>query len=62
MIDSSSMTPDQRRCEEETGHDWRRIAYERDTNYGGFMECKLCGWTQADDGDYGSDFDDNYIR
>ncbi len=53
-----AMTPDQKACDEETGHDWQHHAYEADTNWGGFKECKLCGWTEGDDGDYGSDFDD----
>lgn len=56
------LTPAQRQCDEDTGHDWNHVAYEPDTNAGGYMECKLCGYTTSDDGfDAGSDFDDNVI-
>ncbi len=61
QVPSDQMTAEQRKCEDDVGHDWIRHAYEPDTNWGGFMECRLCGWAQADDGDYGSDFDDNYM-
>lgn len=58
---NESMTPEQRKCDEDVGHDWNHFAYEPDTNAGGYMECKLCGFITSDDGfDVGSDFDDNY--
>lgn len=61
VADPVAMTPEQRKCDDEVGHNWRHVAYEPDVNYGGFKECELCGWTEADDEDYGSDFDDNYM-
>jgi len=58
---TNPMTQEQQKCEDEVGHDFERFPYEPDVNFGGFKQCKLCGWTEADDGDYGSDFDDNYM-
>lgn len=60
--DGSAMTAEQQKCEDEVGHDFEHFPYEYDTNAGGYKLCKLCGWTEADDGyDSGSDFDDNYM-
>lgn len=56
---TNAMTQEQQLCDDEVGHDFEHFHYEPDVNYGGFKQCKLCGWTEADDGDYGSDFDDN---
>lgn len=58
----SQMSADELKCDEETGHQWEHFAYEPDTNAGGYMQCRLCGFTTSDDGfDAGSDFDDNYF-
>jgi hypothetical protein len=56
-----AMTAEQQKCEDEVGHDFEHFPYEYDTNAGGYKQCSLCGWCEADDGDYGSDFDDNYM-
>lgn len=52
--DPSDMTAAQLECDE-CGHDWKHFPYEYDTNGGGYMECRLCGWTEADDGGFGGD-------
>lgn len=55
-MSDETMTEDQRICEQDIGHDWQKYPYEYETNFGGFMQCKLCGWIQSDDGyDYGLD-------
>lgn len=54
------MTPEQQKCDEEVGHDYEHEAYEPDTNAGGFMRCKLCGFTCSDNG-FEDGFDDNYM-
>lgn len=58
---TETMTPEQRKCEEEVGHDWRHEPYEYDTNSGGLKQCKLCGWMESDEDYDGGDFDDNYM-
>lgn len=59
--DPRAMTAEQQKCEDEVGHDFEHFPYEYDTNAGGYMQCRLCGWMESDDGfDYGSD-DDNYM-
>lgn len=55
------MTPEQRKCDDEVGHNWEHFPYEDDTNSGGYLECKLCGWCEPDDGYGEGDFDDNYF-
>lgn len=56
-MNEPQMTVDQKACGEETGHDWLHHSYEYDTNYGGFKECRLCGWTESDNDGGGDDFE-----
>lgn len=60
-LTKDQMTPEQAKCDDEVGHDWHHTPYEHDTNSGGYMQCKFCGYTKSDEGfDVGSD-DDNYL-
>lgn len=54
--DQIAMNAAQLECDE-CGHDWQHFPYEYDTNGGGYMECRLCGWTEADDGFGGDEYE-----
>lgn len=57
MSTEKQMTADQQKCDDEVGHDWEHFPYEYDTNSGGYMQCKLCGWCETDEGYYGDDYE-----
>ena len=42
-------TPEQQKCDETVGHRWKKVAYEPDTNSGGYLECRLCGFQVTDE-------------
>lgn len=60
MTSNPEMTAEQRKCEEDVGHDFRWYAPEWDTGFTGYGECKLCGRGVPYE-DQGTDLDDNYM-
>ena len=51
------MTPEQKKCDEETGHNFRWEAPEWDVGFSGLGQCEDCGWIVPYEP---ADFDDNY--
>jgi hypothetical protein len=41
------MTPEQKKCDEDTGHDFDWVAPEYDVGFCGYGQCKDCGWVVA---------------
>ena len=39
----SRITPAQKKCDDETGHDFEWAAPELDIGFSGYGQCKLCG-------------------
>lgn len=41
------MTPEQKKCDEDTGHDFDWAVPEPDIGFYGYGQCKECGWVVA---------------
>lgn len=44
LTEENRMTPAQKQCDEDTGHDFEWAAPEDDVGFNGYGQCKLCGW------------------